>query len=218
MSSKGKKQKIKETKELILLSFTKKTILINDMISYVYVGIVDNDSIFLRLTDYEKANYEAIYFLEELKKNITDCNNDIKSIYERIINTLFNQYKFNYSKDIFFNYSTFIPNTGQVIQKKLDLYYIENEDDLCIIKNTDSLKLLKEFNEQYKCRLTLNDPIVSLSSKCINNQGFNIFCELCLNASILSFEKNKISDLTPLNNNKFNNFKNYIWAKIILKA
>ena len=68
MSSKGKKQKIKETKELILLSFTKKTILINDMISYVYVGIVDNDSIFLRLTDYEKANYEAIYFLEELKK------------------------------------------------------------------------------------------------------------------------------------------------------
>ena len=46
MSSKGKKQKFKGTKELILLSFTKKTILINDIISYVYIGIVDNDSNF----------------------------------------------------------------------------------------------------------------------------------------------------------------------------
>ena len=46
MNSKGKKQKIKETKELTLLSFTKKTILINDIISYVYIGIVDNDSNF----------------------------------------------------------------------------------------------------------------------------------------------------------------------------
>ena len=198
--------KNKEIKELTLLAFQEETVIINGLIAFFNIGITTEESIYIRLIDNEKNNYEELFSILYLQLNISHITNNIKIFYDWILARInYNQYHFDYNEDksqIFFCYNVFNRNLGQNEPKKL-IIDLKANNNLFIIKNNDKMNLLKNFNNQYKTSITLYDAVINLANKAINNQGLRELCQFELNASVLSLINNKISDLSSLNNDTF---------------
>ena len=207
----NKKSSNRNLKELTLVAYKENLITINEKYCFFNIGITKEELIYMCLIDNEQSNYEGLFFFLEFKSNILNIKNNIKSIFEWILASInYNQYYFNYNEDksqIFFYYNTFNRNLGKNEPKKLKLNLTINKNDIFIIKNYDKIKLINEFNEQYNTLITLNDNIINLANRSINNEGFKELCKFELNASILLLDNNKIYDISPLNSDKFKNLK-----------
>ena len=212
MNSNSNKQKSNTKKRgLNLLSFKEILVLLNDNIAFLYIGIVENESIFIRVINNEQSYYEAVLPKLELQQNYVDMNDNIKIMYDWIITKItYNQYTLKYNEDkskLLFYYNYFNRNNGRQERKLITLNLKSNEDDKIVINNIDKLELLKDFNNKYKTTITIYDPVIILSGRFINNEGFKNLCQIGLNASIISLDNNKISDLNPIKDNTFKNLQ-----------
>ena len=208
-SNSNKKKSNSKRNGLNLVSFKESIVLLNDNTAILNIGIIENESLFIRLINQEQSYYEAILPKLELQQTYVNMNQDIKIMYEWIISQMYSQYSLKYNEDktklLFYHNFFNINNNSQ--ERKLITLNLKNNDNKIVINNIDKLELLKDFNNKYKTTIAINDPVIILSGRFINNEGFKNLCQIGLNASIISLDNNKISDLSPIKDNSFKNLQ-----------
>ena len=191
-----------EKKEsLTLLLFKEIKVLIDREFANIKMGCDDN-FILLSLINKENMYYESIFSLKELQLTNNELINKIEIVYSWLYSKLaFDNYNLRYNK----NKTEVIFENNELITKQLILKLKTNEEDKVMINNKDKLKLIEDFNIKYSCDINPFERFVELKNRKINNQGFKDFCNFNLKLYILNLDYNKITDLTPIKNNK--NFK-----------
>ena len=202
MSSRKKKS---NEKNINLLAYNEKIISFNEDKAILYMGMTDTQSLFFRIITKDKDYYEGLFSLLE-NKNYIERYIEIDNAYGWLLDEI-TKIKYNKpeSQIILYNEDDNHINYQRIININLDLK--KDKKDIIIINNNEVMKLLNEFNKKYKTFITLCDPVITLYKKHINNQEFEQLCKFELNASIILFNNNNISDITPL---KHANFKNLV--------
>ena len=163
--------------------------------------MTDIESIFMRITDKNESNYEALFSFLEIPQ----------SIYYWFLNKKnYNQFLFKYNEDktkLYFYFNVINKNTRIVERRALILNLKSNKDDLLIINNEKKIKLLNKFNNQYSSFIRTDETTILLPNKRLNNQGLKDLSELGLNPINLYLDNNRISDLSPLMLISFKNLK-----------
>ena len=192
----------KAKKESLTLLFFKE---IKVLIDYEYANFkmgYDDNFILLSLINKENKYYESKFSLKEIQHIRNESFNNIISISFFLYSLIcFEEYILRYKE----NKTEVLLEINGIIPKQLILKLKTNEEDKIVINNKDKLKLIDDFNIKYSCKIKVNESVLELKNRKINNQGFKELCNLNLNLIILNLDCNKITDLTPIKNNE--NFK-----------
>ena len=184
------KEDSKEINLCVLNAITKK---FNDDYIVLYVGISEENSIFIRAIDKEDKYYEKLFPYTDIAQYFLDILNNIIFIYDYLKKEI-NGLKYNDDKTkINFFFQILNANTGRQEEKKFSLHLKSNPKDILIIKNIEEINKINQFNKIYASNLSLFDKSILLYKKNINNKGFYELCQLKLNVSIINLDDNKIS-------------------------
>ena len=165
----SKKQKNLEINLYALIELQKE---INKDLSFVYIGIAEDEAIFIRVINKEKQYYETLFPYLDISNNMLDRYSNVKNVYDWLITRISKlEYNENRTKILFF-YNTFNRNIARLEEKMLELNLKTNPKDILIIKNMDSINILNELNNLYHANISIYDDYITLDNKNINNKGF----------------------------------------------